>query len=47
MTCAFLGGSTGSWLGARAYQQFHWQGVCALIAALALAPLLWSLRAPV
>ena len=46
MTCAFLGGSAGSWLGARAYQQFHWQGVCALVAALALAPLLWSLRPP-
>jgi hypothetical protein len=28
MTCAFLGGSAGSWLGARAYVQLSW-GRCA------------------
>lgn len=32
MTCAFLGGSAGSWLGARAYTQFGWTAVCVLIA---------------
>jgi predicted MFS family arabinose efflux permease len=40
MTCAYLGGSVGSWLGARAYAQFGWLGVCAVLAlcaALALA----------
>ena len=35
MTCAFLGGSTGSWLGARACTRFGWTGVCALVAFLA------------
>jgi predicted MFS family arabinose efflux permease len=35
MTCAFLGGSVGSWLGARAYIRFGWPGVCALVALLA------------
>jgi predicted MFS family arabinose efflux permease len=45
MTCAFLGGSTGSWLGTLAYQHFHWPGVCTLVAALALVPLLWNLSA--
>ncbi|TDD27721.1 MFS transporter [Actinomadura sp. KC06] len=34
MTCSFLGGSTGSWLGAAAYGRFGWTGVCALLAAL-------------
>jgi len=42
MTCAFLGGSAGSWLGVRVFQQFHWQGVCALVAALAATPMLWN-----
>lgn len=40
MTCAYLGGSAGSWLGVRAYSQAGWRGVCALVsllAALALA----------
>ncbi|WP_328852163.1 MFS transporter [Micromonospora globbae] len=40
MTCAYLGGSAGSWLGARAYAHVGWLGVCgllALLAALALA----------
>ncbi|MGH3244547.1 MAG: MFS transporter [Spirillospora sp.] len=39
MTCAFLGGSAGSWLGIRAYATFGWTGVCTLtilLAALAL-----------
>lgn len=35
MTCAFLGGSLGSWLGTRAYLRFGWPGVCALVAAFA------------
>jgi predicted MFS family arabinose efflux permease len=35
MTCAFLGGSIGSWLGVRAYVDFGWGGVCGLIAVLA------------
>ncbi|SDN17391.1 Predicted arabinose efflux permease, MFS family [Actinacidiphila guanduensis] len=40
MTCAFLGGSAGSWLGVRAYDLLGWPGVCELLAvlpALALA----------
>ncbi|MEU4196526.1 MFS transporter [Kribbella sp. NPDC026611] len=35
MTCAFLGGSIGSWLGVRIYSTFGWTGVCLLVAALA------------
>jgi len=35
MTCAFLGGSAGSWLGVRAYSTFGWNGVCALVMVLA------------
>ncbi|WP_244298526.1 MFS transporter [Micromonospora cremea] len=35
MTCAYLGGSLGSWLGARAYAHFGWLGVCAVLALLA------------
>ncbi|MGI8329508.1 MFS transporter [Actinomadura scrupuli] len=35
MTCAYLGGSAGSWLGVRAYGQAGWPGVCALVALLA------------
>ncbi|MFE5812353.1 MFS transporter [Streptomyces sp. NPDC056479] len=34
MTCAYLGGTAGSWLGARAYGRFGWTGVCALVAGL-------------
>lgn len=34
MTCAFLGGGLGSWLGTLAYARFGWPGVCALVAAL-------------
>ncbi|MGH3376266.1 MAG: MFS transporter [Actinoallomurus sp.] len=32
MTCAFLGGSAGSWVGVRAYTSLRWPGVCALVA---------------
>ncbi|MEV4252832.1 MFS transporter [Spirillospora sp. NPDC049652] len=32
MTCSFLGGSAGSWLGVRAYALLGWPGVCALMA---------------
>ncbi|MFF0430070.1 MFS transporter [Streptomyces sp. NPDC004520] len=39
MTCSFLGGSAGSWLGIRAYAQTGWLGVCALMAVLALLAL--------
>ncbi|GAA2052519.1 MFS transporter [Catenulispora yoronensis] len=34
MTCAFLGGSAGSWLGVRAYSAFGWNGVCGAVAVL-------------
>lgn len=34
MTCAFLGGSAGSWLGARAYADIGWLAVCGLVALL-------------
>ncbi|MFE0257592.1 MFS transporter [Streptomyces sp. NPDC059010] len=34
MTCAYLGGTVGSWLGAHAYGRFGWTGVCVLVAAL-------------
>ncbi|MEU7067467.1 MFS transporter [Streptomyces sp. NPDC046161] len=39
MTCAYLGGTAGSWLGVRAYTAFGWPAVCALIALLASAAL--------
>jgi predicted MFS family arabinose efflux permease len=39
MTCAYLGGTLGSWLGARAYARFGWSGVCGLVAALTVAAL--------
>ena len=46
MTCAFLGGSAGSWLGVRAYSAFGWNGVCALVVLLSgLALLRHLLRA--
>ncbi|MCW3814952.1 MFS transporter [Micromonospora sp. DR5-3] len=35
MTCAYLGGSAGSWLGVRAYAHLGWLGVCGLLALLA------------
>jgi predicted MFS family arabinose efflux permease len=34
MTCAFLGGSAGSWLGVRSYAAFGWNGVCGAVAVL-------------
>ncbi|WP_369393796.1 MFS transporter [Streptomyces sp. CG1] len=34
MTCAYLGGSLGSWLAARAYGWGGWTGACALVALL-------------
>ncbi|SDI15146.1 Predicted arabinose efflux permease, MFS family [Actinokineospora alba] len=39
MTCAFLGGSIGSWCGVRAFAQFGWAGVCAVVAILSGAAL--------
>ncbi|WP_410787936.1 MFS transporter [Kribbella sp. C-35] len=45
MTCAFLGGSAGSWLGVRLYARFNWYGVCGLIALLSVLALLHHLRA--
>ncbi len=39
MTCAFLGGGAGSWLGVRAYTYLGWPGVCALVAVLAAVAL--------
>jgi predicted MFS family arabinose efflux permease len=41
MTCAFLGGGLGSWLGARIYTATGWLGVCGLVAAAALLNLVW------
>ncbi|MBY8875783.1 MFS transporter [Micromonospora sp. PLK6-60] len=35
MSCAYLGGGVGSWLGARGYAQFGWLGVCGVLAACA------------
>jgi predicted MFS family arabinose efflux permease len=35
MTCAYCGGTIGSWLGAQAFGSFGWIGVCALAALLA------------
>ncbi|GLY84932.1 MFS transporter [Actinoallomurus iriomotensis] len=45
MTCAYLGGSAGSWLGARAYGRAGWWGVCALVALLAVLALVRHLVA--
>lgn len=46
MTCAYLGGSGGSWLGVRIYGRAGWQGVCALVALLAVIALARHLAAP-
>ena len=35
MTCVFLGGTVGSWLGVRAYTWLGWPGVCGLVALFA------------
>ncbi|MGW3433403.1 MFS transporter [Streptomyces melanosporofaciens] len=34
MTCAYLGGSTGSWLGVQVWSRAGWWGVCALVTVL-------------
>ncbi|NKE55692.1 MFS transporter [Lentzea sp. PSKA42] len=39
MTCAYLGGALGSWLGVRAYTHVGWRGVCGLVALMAVAAL--------
>ena len=44
MTCAFLGGSAGSWLGVRTYDRFGWRGVTGLVAVLAVVALGRHLR---
>ncbi|MCM2579153.1 MFS transporter [Streptomyces sp. MTZ3.1] len=49
MTCAYLGGSAGSWLGVQIYGRAGWRGVCtlvALLAALGAAGCLGRLRRP-
>lgn len=46
MTCAYLGGSAGSWLGVRAYGLGGWTGVCTLVAVLAGLALTRHLVAP-
>lgn len=46
MTCSFLGGSAGCWLGIRAYAQLGWLGVCTLMGALALLALAAYLAGP-
>ncbi|WP_225731932.1 MULTISPECIES: MFS transporter [unclassified Nocardia] len=40
MTCSFLGGSAGSWLGIRAFAWSGWLGVCGLLGCTALLTLL-------
>ncbi|MEU0003200.1 MFS transporter [Streptomyces sp. NPDC006314] len=39
MTCAYLGGSAGSWLGVWTYGDAGWWGVCALVALLTMLAL--------
>jgi predicted MFS family arabinose efflux permease len=39
MTCTFLGGSAGSWLGVRAYSEFGWAGIAGLTALASAAAL--------
>src|SRR5208283_433629 len=39
MTCAFLGGSAGSWIGVRTYAHWGWVGVCGAIALAAIVAL--------
>lgn len=46
MTCAYLGGSAGSWLGVRVYGRAGWRGVCALVALLAAVALARHCVAP-
>jgi predicted MFS family arabinose efflux permease len=44
MTCSFLGGSVGSWLGVQVYIRVGWTGVCAMVAVLAGVALARHLR---
>lgn len=44
MTCSYLGGSAGSWLGVQTYGRVGWWGVCALVALLAAVALVRHLR---
>lgn len=46
MSCAYLGGSAGSWLGVRTYGAAGWQGVCLLVAGLAAVALARHLVRP-
>ena len=39
MTCAYLGGALGSWMGALVYSHLRWPGVCALLGVLAATAL--------
>lgn len=39
MTCVFLGGSAGSWLGVRTYTYLGWPGVCGLVGCAAVVAL--------
>ncbi|MFE6845328.1 MFS transporter [Streptomyces sp. NPDC057686] len=45
MTCVYLGGSAGSWLGVRLYGRAGWWGVCLLVALLAALALTRHLAA--
>lgn len=49
MTCAYLGGTAGSWLGVQAWRLAGWWGVCALVfllATMALTRHLFAIRGP-
>ncbi|MFI9803008.1 MFS transporter [Streptomyces sp. NPDC052301] len=46
MTCAYLGGSLGSWLGTRVYARWGWAGVCGLVALLTVLGSVRHLGAP-
>ncbi|MFG2985767.1 MFS transporter [Streptomyces sp. NPDC048258] len=45
MTCAYVGGSAGSWVGVRVYGRAGWHGVCAFVALLAALALVRHLVA--
>ncbi|GAA4934581.1 MFS transporter [Actinoplanes utahensis] len=44
MTCAYLGGAIGSWLGVRCFTAYGWKGVCGLVALLAATVVLTGWR---
>ncbi|MFS8100557.1 MFS transporter [Lentzea alba] len=44
MTCAYVGGAVGSWLGVQAYVRFGWRGVCGLVALMAVIALIHLVR---